>query len=105
MLNDILHLSEEKINNSKIALNMAWEGKSYFETRYESDENDRKIDFYYTSHQGGNGNCTNIGQVCFGFVKLKENSNHWLLITAGEITSIPELIRFVCIKKSNVFKD
>lgn len=92
-LNDILHLTDEEISNSKIGLNMYWNGKTHFETWYESDENNRSIDFSYFSHQGVNGknrNFTNIGQYCFGFVRLKENSDHWLLVTAGEITSIPD---------------
>ncbi len=37
-LNDILHLTDEEINNSKIGLNVYWGGKSHFETWYESDE-------------------------------------------------------------------
>ena len=92
MLNDILHLTDEQIANSKIGLNMQWAGKSHFEKWYESDENNRDTSFSYSSHFGADSNVRNftkIGQWCFGFVRLKENPNKWILVTAGEITSIP----------------
>ena len=96
-LNDILHLSDEQIANSKIGLNMGWEGKSHFLDWYESDPNNRNVDFTYHSHQGGNTikkkasrNFTEIGQLCFGFVRLEEDDNKWLLVSAGRITSIPD---------------
>ena len=90
MLNDILKLSEEEIDNSKIGLNMYWDGKSHFENWYNSDENNRDVYFTYASHIGKKRNFTRIGQVCFGFVRLKENYDHWLLVSVGEITSLPE---------------
>lgn len=92
-LNSILHLTDEQIENSKIGLNMQWDGKLFFERWYESDENDRDAEFTYTSHYGSKSkvrNFTKIGQWCFGFVRLKENADTWLLISAGEITKIPE---------------
>jgi hypothetical protein len=95
MLNDILHLTEEQIENSKIGLNMGWAGKTHFEDWYESDENNRNVDFTYHSHQGVNGknrNFTHVGQWCFGFVRLNEDMDKWLLVSAGEITSIPDRI-------------
>ena len=47
MLNDILHLNSEQIANSKIGLNMQWGGKTHFEIWYESDEQNRNVDFTY----------------------------------------------------------
>ena len=90
-LNDILHLSNEEIENSKIALNMGWAGVSHLTRWYESDESGRDVDFSYYSHRGNSNqrNFTKIGQNVFGFVQLPHN-NHWLFITAGEITSIPD---------------
>lgn len=38
-LNDILHLSAEQLEDSKIGLNMGWQGRSHFQEWYESDEN------------------------------------------------------------------
>ena len=97
-LNDILHLSDEEIKNSKIGLNMGWEEESFFRRWYESDEKQRDVGFTYHSHQGEkkngrnpNRNFTKVGQKCFGFVRLPENPNHWLLISAGVITSIPDV--------------
>ena len=96
-LNDLLHLSDEQIQTSKIGLNMQWQGRSHFLDWYESDPSNRNVDFTYHSHQGDNSakkkasrNFTQIGQVCFGFVRLEEDADKWLLVTAGEITSIPD---------------
>lgn len=96
-LNDILHLSQDQIDNSKIGLNMEWQGRTHFLDWYESDENNRYVDFTYHSHHGDNTdkkkaarNFTKIGQWCFGFVRLEEDPDKWLLVSAGEITSIPD---------------
>ena len=96
-LNDILHLNNEDIENSKIGLNMQWQGRSHFLDWYESDVNNRHVGFTYHSHQGrGDGkkkpnrNFTKIGQKVFGFVRLEEDPAKWLLVSAGEITSIPD---------------
>ena len=73
MLNDILHLNKDEIQKSKIGLNIGWSGKSHFKNWYESDDNNRNVDFSYYSHQGKHGknrNFTFIGQWCFGFVRL-----------------------------------
>ena len=93
---DIFHLSEQEIESAKIALNMGWQGRSHFLDWYESDEADRNVDFSYYSHQGNNTeknlnrNFTSIGQICFGFVRMNENSDNWLLVTVGRIKSIPD---------------
>lgn len=96
-LNDILHLSPEQIANTKIGLNMGWQGRSHFLDWYESDVDSRNVDFTYHSHRGSNTakkkaarNFTKIGQLCFGFVRLEEDPDKWLLVSAGEITCIPD---------------
>lgn len=90
LLNDILNLYSEDINNTKIGLNMEWNGKSHFSVWYESDPDNRDVDFTYHSHQANNRNFTKIGQLCFGFVRLDDDPEKWLLISAGKITSIPD---------------
>lgn len=96
-LNDILGLTEQEINDSKVSLNMEWNGTTHFSEWYNSDPNNRNVDFAYHSHYGDNSskkkasrNFTKIGQYCFGFVRLEEDPNKWLLVTAGKITSIPD---------------
>ena len=93
MLNDLLHLTPEQINNSKIGLNMKWAGKSHFSNWYESDEDNRDTNFNYTAYYGRESgvqrNYTKVGQWSFGFVRLQEDPNKWLFVSAGEITSIP----------------
>lgn len=87
-LNDILHLNDEQIANSKIGLNMSWDGISHFTRWYESDENNRHVDFTYHSHQAGRKNFYE-GELCFGFVRLEDNPNKWLLVSAGQIVNVP----------------
>lgn len=89
-LNDILHLTKNQIENAKIGLNMGWQGRTHFLDWYESDPNDRNTDFAYHSHQGKQRNFTAIGQLCFGFVRLQESDDKWLLVSAGRVTSIPD---------------
>ena len=89
-LNDILGLTKQEISNSKISLNMKWQGKTHFSDWYESDPNNRNVDFAYHSHYGNKRNFTRKGQYLFGFVRLEEHPDKWLLVTAGEITSIPD---------------
>ena len=88
MLNDILHLTNEQISNSKIGLNMSWDGVSHFTRWYESDENNRHTDFTYHSHQAGRKNFYK-GEWCFGFVRLEEDPDKWLFVSAGEIVDVP----------------
>ena len=88
-LNDILHLSDAEIENSKIALNMQWAGKSHFSRWDESDPDNRDVSYSYSSRYGKTRNFTRIGQMVFGFVQLPTNNKRWLLVTAGRITEIP----------------
>ena len=38
-LNDILHLTKNQIENTKIGLNMGWQGRTHLLDWYESDPN------------------------------------------------------------------
>ena len=83
-LNDLLHLSQQQIANSKIALNMSWEGKPHRERWFETGD----VSFSYSSHYGKARNFK-VGQVCFGFVQT-EIANRFLLVTVGKILSVPD---------------
>lgn len=71
-LNDILHLTKNQIENTKIGLNMDWQGRTHFLDWYESDPNDRNTDFTYHSHQGKSRNFTSIGKLYIGSASGKD---------------------------------
>ena len=87
-LKDILPISDEEIEISKIALNMSYNGKSHFDRWNESDPNDRDVSYSYASHFGKQRNFTRINQLVLGFVQLPNNNKRWLLVTAGKITAL-----------------
>ncbi len=89
-LNDILNLSEEEISDAKIAFNIKWESKLFFDTWNDSDSENREVSYSYYSHYGKQKNFTHIGQMVFGFVQLPRNNKRWLLVTAGRIKSLPD---------------
>lgn len=91
MLNDILQLSEDEIRNSKIGLNMQSQGKTHFQNWYDSDEDHRNTDFAYWPYIGKQRNFTYIGEWLFAFVRLEDDADRWLLVSVGEITSLPKL--------------
>ena len=82
-LNDILHLTNEEISNSKIALNMSYGGKPHRERWFENHD----VSYSYYSYQGNKRNYR-VGQLAFGFVQLEQN-NRFLFVTAGKITEVP----------------
>ncbi len=93
-LNDLLGLSPEETENSKINLNMTTNNVECLQLWQEDNNN---INFSYWSHQGkwkGPGHKKpnknfSIGNIVYGFVRL--GNDRWLLITVGKITSIPEI--------------
>lgn len=101
-LNDILGLTTEEIQKSKIELNMKAgpEGESYLE-RWLSNNIYDKINGICSEcgYWGWYGNNRNFkpNQWVFNFVRLTENE--WLFISAGEILEVP---RDVC-AKVNIF--
>ena len=82
-LNDLLHLTDEEINNSKLALNMSYAGKPHRERWFDSHD----VSYSYYSCQGNKRNYK-VGQLAFGFVQLEQN-NRFLFVTAGKITDVP----------------
>ena len=82
-LNDILHLTNEEISNSKIALNMSYAGKPHRDRWFENHD----VSYSYYSYQGNKRNFK-VGQLVFGFVQLEQN-NRFLFVTAGKITEVP----------------
>ena len=93
-LKDLLNLTEDDVNNSKIALNMyAEKSKNITITAFQmwdksTNENDREVYYSYWSHYGNQRNFKN-GQLCFGFVQLPNNNKRWLLVTVGKIIDVP----------------
>ena len=85
MLNNILNLTDEDINNTKISLNIGWQNVDHFSRWYNNGD----VDFAYHSHYAGKRNFHN-GNLCFGFVRLPDNPDKWLLVTASKIISVPE---------------
>ena len=90
LLKDILKISDEEIKDARIALNMSYNGKLFFNSWYESDPENRDVSYSYYSHYGPKRNFTKIGQLVLGFVQLPHNNKRWLLVTAGRITSFAE---------------
>ncbi len=89
LLKEILNLTDEEVMNSKIGLNIHWAGRAHFEDWYESNPENRYVDFSYYSHQGGRRNFKE-GQMCFGFVRMPgRDKDKWLLVTAGVVTKVP----------------
>ena len=94
-LNDILHLTEEEINNSKIELNM--KGGSGLKRpfidlwlRYTDEEKVRgdKEEISFWGHTK-NQKIYQEGNFGFAFIRLN-NEDEWLFISAAEITGVPE---------------
>lgn len=94
LLNDLLHLSPEEINNSKIELNMTAGrgGETYLNLWLDHDEKEKL-----------SGTCTNCsywgwysknrrnfqpGNIVFSFVQMPDNE--WLLISAARILDVPK---------------
>lgn len=94
-LKDLLNLTDEEISNSKIALNMTTNGILAFQEWENSNVNKRNVDFSYWSHSSYKNNnkkrnFTEVGQQCFGFVRIPNDNNKWLLVTVGKIKKIPD---------------
>ena len=71
LLKDILILNDDEKKNAKIALNMSWNGESYFDRWDKSSADNRDVSYSYASHYGTKlRNFTRIGQIVFGFVQL-----------------------------------
>ncbi len=93
-LNDLLGLTPDEINNSKINLNMTSNG---IECLKIWQNNSNYVDFSYWSHQGKlqedsskkpNRNFR-VNNIVYGFVRLGDD--RWLLVTVGKILKVPEV--------------
>ena len=91
MLNDILNLTEEDIENSKIELGMTSGagGKSKIEEWLMSEATAKNDGTSGSSYWGWYGNRRNFytGQLAFCFIKI--TGNDWLFISAAKILSTP----------------
>jgi hypothetical protein len=93
LLVDLLRLTEDEINNSKIVLNMNTSSENRLDTWLKTNY----VDFSYWSHQGswkGDGHKKpnrnfHEGNMVFGFVQL--GGDRWLLVTAGIIKHVPKI--------------
>ena len=84
-LNDILNLTKEEIANSKIGLNMTLGHRGKYCLQEWLDT--KREDFLY--HNTSKIRNFKIGNWVFGFVQYETNKR-WLLVSTGEVTSIPE---------------
>ena len=89
-LKDILNLSEEDIQNARIALNMKVNNQSAFQVWEESKPDNREVEFSYWSHYSPKKRNFLQGQICFGFVQLPNDNKKWLLVTVGKIIKVPK---------------
>ena len=91
MLNDILRLTEEEIQNSRIELNMTAGkgGISYIDKWLLLEKSVKDSGLSDCSYWGwyGNKRNFNIGQTVFSFIKL--STDEWLFISAAEIVEVP----------------
>lgn len=95
LLNNIFHLSESEINNSRIELNMR-EGSGgifYIDKWLSLEQSVKNSGISDCSYWGWYGNKRNfhIGQTVFSFIKM--SYDEWLFISAAEIVDVPESSR------------
>jgi len=91
-LNDIFHLSDEEIRNSKIELNMheGSTGKKYIEKWLALSEKEKASGITDCSYWPWYGSQSNfhIGQKVFSFIR--KSYDEWLFISAAKILSLPK---------------
>lgn len=94
-LNDVLHLTKEQIENSRIELNMTVgrSGEAYINRWLELDSKAKESGISDCSYWGWYGNKRNFrpGQWVFSFAKM--SYDEWMLISAAEIIDVPEHTR------------
>lgn len=90
-LNDILNLTDQEIENSRIELNMTEGpgGMAYIDKWLLLEEDVKNSGISDCSYWGwfGNKKNFNIGQMVFSFVKM--SCDEWLFISAAEILDVP----------------
>lgn len=93
LLNDVLHLSQEEINNSKIELNMqeGQGGQDFLDKWLKHPEKEKIMGICKgCSYWGWYGKAKNFypGQWVFSFVRMPEDA--WLFISAAQIIDVPK---------------
>ena len=93
-LNDVLHLTDEQVGNSKIELNMrsGGNGERFIDLWLSLEESKRAsgmIDFPYWGWYGNKQRNFHEGQWVFSFIRLNAG-NEWLFVSAAKILSVPE---------------
>ena len=90
-LNNILNLTQEEIDNSRIELNMTEGsgGVSYIDKWLSLNEEEKSSGITDCSYWGwyGKKKNFNIGQTVFSFIKI--SYDEWLFISAAEIVDVP----------------
>lgn len=91
LLNEVLHLTEEEISNSKIELNMTVgkKGGPFIDQWLNHSESEKLSGLTDCSYWGWYQGKRNFypGQYVFSFCKLDQDE--WLFISAGKVTDIP----------------
>ena len=92
LLNNLLHLSNDEIENSKIELNMkaGVGGSSFIDLWLKNSETDKRNGTCKCSYWGWFGKQRNFkpGQWVFSFARLTEDE--WLLMSSAKIISTPK---------------
>lgn len=88
-LKEFLNLDEKQLNKTRIGLNMSWNGISHFSRWYNSDSSNRDVSYNYSPYFADKRNYQE-GDLSFGFVRLPNDNDLWLFVTAGEIVSVPD---------------
>lgn len=93
LLNDVLHLSQEEISNSKIEFNMneGSGGQAYIDKWLKHSESDKANGLCLDcSYWGWYGNKRNFLPRQWVFSFLRMGDDKWLFISAAEIVDVPE---------------
>ena len=99
-LRELLNLTEEEIDNSKIALcSYSYDlNKNIYDIWFESNQKDISYAYYNSDKQKN----YKVGQTVFAFVQFPENNKHWVLVSVGKIlesSSESRLCKFEPLKK------
>lgn len=87
-LRQLLNLSEEEIENSKLALCGYGEKENDYFYNIWKKSNKTNVGYaYYNSEKRKN---YKPNQVVFGFAQIPENNKKWVLITVGKILTSPD---------------
>ena len=87
-LNDIIHFTDDEIDNCKISLNISQgKGGRLCLDSWLEDGNARDGFWCYYGKQSN----FKVGKLCLAFYKIGWSGNQYLLVGAGKITKVPRL--------------